>query len=104
MLLLLLSFVLGPRYSQSQTPAQPTVIVVTLDGFPARALKDPHLPMPMLRALMKAGAVAEGGDQHEGDGEVSGRAVQLRPDGGIDGHEIRRRAMNRSCREVRESS
>jgi predicted AlkP superfamily pyrophosphatase or phosphodiesterase len=39
---------------------EPIVIVVTIDGFPARALKDPRLPMPTLRSLVAAGAVAGG--------------------------------------------
>jgi predicted AlkP superfamily pyrophosphatase or phosphodiesterase len=36
------------------------VIVVTIDGFPARALDDPRLPMPTLRALAAQGAQAKG--------------------------------------------
>jgi predicted AlkP superfamily pyrophosphatase or phosphodiesterase len=39
---------------------KPIVIVVTIDGFPARALEDSRLPMPVLRSLMAAGAVATG--------------------------------------------
>ncbi|MBB5059319.1 putative AlkP superfamily pyrophosphatase or phosphodiesterase [Granulicella aggregans] len=39
---------------------QPIVIVVTIDGFPARALEDPRLPMPTLRSLAAAGAVSTG--------------------------------------------
>jgi predicted AlkP superfamily pyrophosphatase or phosphodiesterase len=50
----------------SSTPAQqtpdaahqPIVILVTIDGFPARALQDPRLPMPTLRKLAAEGAVA----------------------------------------------
>lgn len=38
----------------------PIIIVVTIDGFPARALNDPRLPMPTLRSLAAAGAVASG--------------------------------------------
>lgn len=37
----------------------PIVVLVTLDGFPARALKDPDLPMPTLRALEASGAHAD---------------------------------------------
>ncbi len=37
---------------------QPIVIVVSMDGLPARALEDPRLPMPTLRSLVAAGAVA----------------------------------------------
>lgn len=40
------------------TPRKPIVIVITIDGFPARALKDPRLPMPTLRSLAAAGTVA----------------------------------------------
>jgi len=39
---------------------KPIVIVVTIDGFPARALEDPRLPMPVLRSLAANGAVAKG--------------------------------------------
>ena len=39
---------------------QPIVIVVTIDGFPARALEDPRLPMPTLRSLAAVGAVSTG--------------------------------------------
>lgn len=38
---------------------KPIVIVISLDGFPARALKDPKLPMPELRLLATSGAVAD---------------------------------------------
>ena len=40
--------------------AKPFVVVVTIDGFPARALQDPRLPMPTLRGLATAGAVSTG--------------------------------------------
>jgi len=36
------------------------VVVITIDGFPARALEDPRLPMPTLRSLAAAGAVSSG--------------------------------------------
>jgi predicted AlkP superfamily pyrophosphatase or phosphodiesterase len=36
----------------------PIVVVITVDGFPARALKDPRLPMPTLRELEAQGAHA----------------------------------------------
>jgi predicted AlkP superfamily pyrophosphatase or phosphodiesterase len=42
----------------ADTSKQPIVIVVSIDGFPARALKDPRLPMPVLRSLAAAGAAA----------------------------------------------
>lgn len=37
----------------------PIVVLITIDGFPARALKDPRLPMPTLRKLQEQGAYAE---------------------------------------------
>jgi predicted AlkP superfamily pyrophosphatase or phosphodiesterase len=37
---------------------KPLVVVISIDGFPARALQDPRLPMPTLRALAAKGAVA----------------------------------------------
>ncbi len=43
----------------AQTKPEPLVIVVTMDGMPARALDDPRLPMPTLRALAASGAVAQ---------------------------------------------
>lgn len=38
----------------------PIVVLITLDGFPARALNDPRLPMPTLRQLEANGAHAVG--------------------------------------------
>jgi predicted AlkP superfamily pyrophosphatase or phosphodiesterase len=35
------------------------VVVISLDGFPAYALKDPRLPIPTLRRLAREGAMAE---------------------------------------------
>jgi predicted AlkP superfamily pyrophosphatase or phosphodiesterase len=46
----------------ASSPAEkqkPIVIVISLDGLPARALRDPRLPMPTLRSLASSGAVAE---------------------------------------------
>jgi predicted AlkP superfamily pyrophosphatase or phosphodiesterase len=37
----------------------PIVVLITVDGFPARALDDPLLPMPALRALEASGAHAK---------------------------------------------
>lgn len=37
----------------------PIVVLITLDGFPARALRDPQLPMPTLRKLEANGAHAD---------------------------------------------
>jgi predicted AlkP superfamily pyrophosphatase or phosphodiesterase len=36
----------------------PIVVLITIDGFPARALDDPRLPMPTLRKLQADGAYA----------------------------------------------
>jgi predicted AlkP superfamily pyrophosphatase or phosphodiesterase len=36
------------------------VVVISLDGFPARMLNDPDVPLPALRALAARGAVADG--------------------------------------------
>jgi predicted AlkP superfamily pyrophosphatase or phosphodiesterase len=36
-----------------------TVVVISLDGFPAYALEDPLLPVPTLRRLMAEGAYAD---------------------------------------------
>lgn len=38
---------------------KPIVIVISLDGLPARALQDSKLPMPTLRSLAASGAVAQ---------------------------------------------
>ncbi|WP_263383989.1 alkaline phosphatase family protein [Granulicella arctica] len=37
---------------------QPIVVLITIDGFPARALLDPRLPMPTLRKLAADGVAA----------------------------------------------
>ncbi|GLQ87494.1 alkaline phosphatase family protein [Dyella flagellata] len=37
----------------------PIVVLITIDGFPARALRDPKLPMPTLRKLMQEGVYAQ---------------------------------------------
>jgi predicted AlkP superfamily pyrophosphatase or phosphodiesterase len=63
--LLLLAEIIVPTDSSAkqpplQTSHKPIVILITIDGFPARALEDPRLPMPMLRSLAAAGAVATG--------------------------------------------
>jgi predicted AlkP superfamily pyrophosphatase or phosphodiesterase len=56
--LLLLSA--GSVVAQQTSNTKPIVIFITLDGFPARALDDPRLPMPTLRSLAASGAVAQG--------------------------------------------
>jgi predicted AlkP superfamily pyrophosphatase or phosphodiesterase len=43
---------------QAQAPADRHVVVISLDGFPASALADPVLPLPTLRRLAAAGALA----------------------------------------------
>jgi predicted AlkP superfamily pyrophosphatase or phosphodiesterase len=40
------------------SPAKRTVVVISLDGFPAWALQDPRLPVPTLHRLEQQGAVA----------------------------------------------
>jgi predicted AlkP superfamily pyrophosphatase or phosphodiesterase len=59
-LLLLLSSL--SSYAQNDGSAAkggPIVVLMTIDGFPARALKDPRLPMPTLRRLIANGAHAD---------------------------------------------
>jgi len=46
-----------PSPAQTRVPAnQRTLIVISLDGFPAYALEDPQLPVPILRRLMREGS------------------------------------------------
>ena len=47
-----------PLTGASLPVAQRTVVVISLDGFPAYALEDPKLPVPNLRRLMHEGASA----------------------------------------------
>jgi len=58
--LLLLPFSLTCQGQSKAVVGRPIVILITIDGFPARALDDPSLPMPMLRELAKNGAVSAG--------------------------------------------
>ena len=44
--------------AETRTPKHRTVVVISLDGFPAYALDDPRLPIPTLRKLAREGAVA----------------------------------------------
>jgi predicted AlkP superfamily pyrophosphatase or phosphodiesterase len=44
--------------SQQPDPAAGTVVLISLDGFPATALADPMVPVPTLRRLAAAGAAA----------------------------------------------
>lgn len=55
--LLILSALFLPSILRAQSDR--TVIVISLDGFPAYALEDPRLPMPTLRKLMREGAYAD---------------------------------------------
>jgi predicted AlkP superfamily pyrophosphatase or phosphodiesterase len=43
---------------QAEARKDRTVVVISLDGFPAYALDDPRLPIPTLRKLAREGAVA----------------------------------------------
>ncbi|MGC2163548.1 MAG: ectonucleotide pyrophosphatase/phosphodiesterase [Silvibacterium sp.] len=43
----------------SAATSGPIVVLITIDGFPARALNDPRLPMPTLRWLEAKGAHAD---------------------------------------------
>ena len=45
----------------AQTPNRNRhVVVISLDGFPAYALQDPSLPLPVMRKLIREGGVADG--------------------------------------------
>lgn len=46
--------------SQQSDPPAGTVVLISLDGFPASALGDPMVPVPTLRRLAAAGAAATG--------------------------------------------
>src|SRR5215475_11452831 len=52
---------LTPLGLNAQTKAQKdrTVVVISLDGFPAYALDDPRLPIPTLRKLASEGVIAK---------------------------------------------
>lgn len=60
-LLVLLSTSSSARAQNDGSAAKsgPIVVLMTIDGFPARALKDPRLPMPTLRKLIANGAHAD---------------------------------------------
>lgn len=51
---------IGVFAQQRPDAADNHVIIVTLDGFPGRALEDPYLPVPNLRRLAEKGAIAAG--------------------------------------------
>lgn len=58
-LLGLVSFSTLAQNDGSAAKSGPIVVLVTIDGFPARALKDPRLPMPTLRRMIAEGAHAD---------------------------------------------
>ena len=60
MRLLLLAFVICAVTHAAAPQQDRHVIVVSLDGFPAYMLQDPHLPLPVLRRLIREGGVADG--------------------------------------------
>jgi hypothetical protein len=55
-----LSFICGAAMAAAQTGAGRHVIVVSLDGFSAYALRDAAIPLPVLRRLMAEGGFADG--------------------------------------------
>jgi Uncharacterized proteins of the AP superfamily len=57
-ILLALLLLLTSAASAQIAPKDSTVIVISLDGFPAYALEDPQLPVPNIHRLMREGAVA----------------------------------------------
>jgi predicted AlkP superfamily pyrophosphatase or phosphodiesterase len=61
LLLLGLAACSGPGSSTGAGPAsERTVIVISLDGFPAYMFEDPRLPAPTLQRMMREGASAKG--------------------------------------------
>ena len=59
-LLLLFTSLAAPAQNDgSAAKSGPIVVLMTIDGFPARALKDPRLPMPTLRRMIAEGAHAD---------------------------------------------
>jgi len=50
---------LAAQNDGSAATTGPIVVMITIDGFPARALNDPRLPMPTLRMLEVNGAHAD---------------------------------------------
>ena len=58
-LLLLLTTLSAPAQNDgTAAKSGPIVVLMTIDGFPARALKDPRLPMPTLRRMIAEGTHA----------------------------------------------
>jgi predicted AlkP superfamily pyrophosphatase or phosphodiesterase len=50
----------APALAQPVADRNRHVVVISLDGFPASVLRDQKLPFPVLRKLIREGAVAEG--------------------------------------------
>lgn len=59
LLALLLGTTCSAAYAQEEKKTAPYVVVISLDGFPARVLQNPKLPMPTLRKLMAQGSYAK---------------------------------------------
>ena len=60
LLLLLFTTMSAPAQNDgSAAKSGPIVLLMTIDGFPARALKDPRLPMPRLRRMIAEGEHAD---------------------------------------------
>ena len=48
----------SPAHAATKPRKKRTVVVISLDGFPAYALDDPRLPIPTLRRLAREGVIA----------------------------------------------
>jgi predicted AlkP superfamily pyrophosphatase or phosphodiesterase len=59
LLFVLTSFSSYAQNDGNAAKSGPIVVLMTIDGFPARALKDPRLPMPTLRSLIANGTHAD---------------------------------------------
>lgn len=59
LVLLLASLPVRAQNDGSAAKGGPIVVLMTIDGFPARALSDPRLPMPTLRRMIAEGAHAD---------------------------------------------
>lgn len=59
LLLLILHATVQAQNDGTAATKGPIVVLITIDGFPARALKDPRLPMPTLRMMEANGAHAD---------------------------------------------
>jgi predicted AlkP superfamily pyrophosphatase or phosphodiesterase len=59
LVLLLASLCAQAQNDGSAAKNGPIVVLITIDGFPARALKDPRLPMPTLQRLIANGTHAD---------------------------------------------